>query len=275
MPPTRIQQLFKHTRAAQRAAFAAYVTAGDPSPEMTPRLVEALERAGVDLIELGVPFSDPVADGPVIQRASARALKAGTNLPKVLEIARQIRENSHIPILLFTYMNPVVHYGIEKLAVDAKQAGVDGVLLTDLSVEEAAPYVESLREAGLDTVFLAAPTSTERRLKLVAEYSTGFIYLVSRTGVTGERDELSDQAAPLIEKMRAVTDLPLVMGFGISTPEHAAEVGKLAEGIAVGSAIVRQIERDTEAGLYAQKDAKVSEELTGLVRSLAEGLRGE
>ena len=258
--PTRIQQLFERTRAEGRAALVAYLTAGDPTPEQTPEIAAALIRAGVDLIELGVPFSDPVADGPVIQRASARALKSGTTLPKVLDIARRIRAKSEVPLLLFTYMNPAMHYGLERLANDAKAAGIDGCLLTDLSVEEAGPYVTPLRSAGLDTVFLAAPTSTERRLKLVAEYSTGFVYLVSRTGVTGERASLADSAAPLIERMRKVTKLPLAVGFGISTPEQAASVARMADAVVVGSAIVRQIEKDLSG-------------LEGLVRPLAQVMK--
>jgi tryptophan synthase alpha chain len=241
---TRIQRLFEKTSSEGRAAFVGYLTAGDPTPEQTPAIAETLVRAGVDLIELGVPFSDPVADGPVIQRASARALNAGTTLPKVLEIARKIRETSEVPLVLFTYLNPAIHYGFEKLAKDAKAAGIDGVLLTDLSVEEAAAYMQPLRAAGLDTIFLAAPTSTARRLKLVAEYSTGFVYLVSRTGVTGERSDVADSSGVLIERMRAVTKLPLALGFGISTPEQASTVAKLADGVVVGSAIVRQIETD-------------------------------
>jgi len=260
MQPTRIQQLFERTRKERRAAFIAYLTAGDPTPEQTPEIVAALERGGVDLIELGVPFSDPIADGPVIQRGAARALKAGTTVPKVLEIARKIREVSQIPLLLFTYMNPVLRYGLDALARDAKAAGIDGCLLTDLSVEEAAPYMAAMRAAELDTVFLAAPTSTERRLKLVAEYSTGFVYLVSRTGVTGERAALSDSLAPLIEKMRGVTALPLAAGFGISTPDQAGVVAKMADGVVVGSAIVRQIEQDLSG-------------LEGLARSLAERMK--
>ncbi len=195
---SRIQSLFNG-----RKALIAYITAGDPSPERTPELVAALERGGADLIELGVPFSDPIADGPVIQRGAERALKAGTTVKKVLEIARRIRENSKIPLLLFTYLNPVLRYGLDKLANDAKAAGIDGCLLTDLSVEEAAPYTGAMRAAGLDTVFLAAPTSTPERLKLVAQYSTGFVYLVSRTGVTGERAALSDSVSPLVASMRA------------------------------------------------------------------------
>jgi tryptophan synthase alpha chain len=261
--PTRIQKLFERTNKEGRAALIAYVTAGDPSPERTPEIVAALGRGGVDLIELGVPFSDPIADGPVIQRAAARSLKAGTTVLKVLDIARQIRkasETPEMPILLFTYLNPVLRYGLDKLAHDAKAAGIDGCLLTDVSVEEAEPYVAAMRAAELDTVFLAAPTSTERRLKLVAQYSTGFVYLVSRTGVTGEQVALSDSLAPLIDKMRDVTKLPLAAGFGISTPDQAGAVAKMADGVVVGSAIVRQIEKDPGG-------------LESLARSLAERMK--
>jgi len=239
--PTRIEQLFSGLKSQKRAAFVAYVTAGDPAPERTPAIVAALERGGVDLIELGVPFSDPIADGPVIQAGAERALKAGTTLAKVLEIARAIRKTSEIPLLLFTYLNPAMRYGFERLGRDAKAAGIDGCLLTDLSVEEAEPYVASMRAAGLDTVFLAAPTSTPERLKLVAQYSTGFIYLVSRTGVTGERTQLSGALEPLVASMRAVTSLPLAAGFGISTSEQAGTVARIADGVVVGSALVRMI----------------------------------
>lgn len=239
--PTRIEQLFRKLKDQKRAALIAYVTAGDPSPDRTPKIVAALERGGVDLIELGVPFSDPIADGPVIQAGAERALKAGTTLRKVLAMARTIRKTSEIPILLFTYLNPAMRYGFENLGRDAKAAGIDGCLLTDLSVEEAAPYVDSMRKAGLDTVFLAAPTSTPERLKLVAQYSTGFVYLVSRTGVTGERTALSNTLEPLIASMRTVTKLPLAAGFGISTPEQAGVVARIADGVVVGSALVRLI----------------------------------
>jgi len=227
-----------------------YVTAGDPTPDATPDLVAALERGGADLIELGVPFSDPIADGPVIQRAGDRALRAGMTLAKVLDSAREIRRRSEIPLLLFTYLNPVLRYGFERLANDAKDAGIDGCLLTDVSVEEAEDYVHVMRAAGLDTVFLAAPTSTEERLRLIAKYSSGFIYLVSRTGITGERDNIAESALPLIERMRAQTNLPLAMGFGVSKPEHVAALAGHVEAVVVGSAIVRQIERDP-AGLEA------------------------
>ncbi|HKA02513.1 MAG TPA: tryptophan synthase subunit alpha [Candidatus Solibacter sp.] len=229
----------------KRKALIAYLTAGDPSPARTPSLVEALVRGGADMIELGVPFSDPIADGPVIQRAGERALKAGTSLETVLDIARQIRAKSEVPLLLFTYLNPVLRYGLDRLGGDAAAAGIDGCLLTDASVEEAETYVAAMQQHGLDTVFLAAPTSTQRRLELVARYSTGFVYLVSRTGVTGERDSLSNAVAPLIDAVRAVTKLPLAVGFGINKPEHVAELAPKVEGIAVGSAIVRIIEQNS------------------------------
>jgi tryptophan synthase alpha chain len=182
----------------------------------------------------------------VIQAAGERALKAGTTLARVLEAAREIRKSSEVPLLLFTYLNPVVRYGLDRLAQDAAAAGIDGCLLTDASVEEAGAYVSAMHAHGLDTVFLAAPTSTERRLKLVAEYSTGFVYLVSRTGVTGERESLSDAVGPLIQAVRRVTDLPLAVGFGISKPEHVAELGRQVEAVVVGSAFVRLIERNLD-----------------------------
>jgi tryptophan synthase alpha chain len=265
MSQTRIGRLFERLRAEHRAALIAYITAGDPSPARTPALVAALERGGADLIELGVPFSDPIADGPVIQRGSERALKAGTTVAKVLEIAAEIRKHSQIPLLLFTYMNPVLRYGLQALARDAVAHGIDGCLLTDLSVEEAEPYIAAMRHAGLDTVFLAAPTSTERRLKLVAEYSTGFIYLISRTGVTGEQAALSGGVAPLVDSMRRITRLPLAVGFGISTAGQACAVGAIADAVVVGSAFVRVIEQNA-----ANPD--LEPKLQALARELSSGL---
>jgi tryptophan synthase alpha chain len=244
---TRISSAFQKGRKV----LVAYLTAGDPNPDKTAEYVAALERGGVELIELGVPFSDPIADGPVIQAASQRALDSGTTLAGVLDIARTIRKNSEIPLLLFTYMNPVVRYGFEALARDAKKAGIDGCLMTDLSVEEAGDYVGVMRAADLDTVFLAAPTSTERRLELVAKYSTGFVYVVSRTGVTGERDSLAGSAAPLLENLRRKTKLPLAIGFGIANGAQAREAGKLADGVVVGSAIVRMIEQGGDLESFA------------------------
>lgn len=265
---TRIGELFDRCRSEQRKAFIAYITAGDPHPDQTASLVLALERGGADLIELGVPFSDPIADGPVIQRASDRALRAGTKLHHILGIVREVRRHSQIPLLLFSYLNPLLRYGFGKLAGDAADAGVDGVLLTDLCVEECEEPVRKLRGAHLDTVFLAAPTSTERRLRLVAERSSGFIYLVSRTGVTGEQTSLSDSAAPLVNRMRQLTDLPLAVGFGISTPVQVAEVAKVADGVVVGSALVRQIE--ARAG-----DAELPAHLEDFTRRLTAPLRAQ
>jgi tryptophan synthase alpha chain len=261
---TRIGKLFETLKRDGRKGLIAYLTAGDPSPARTPELVEALVRGGADLVELGVPFSDPIADGPVIQRAGERALKAGTTLHKVLEIAAEIRRRSEVPLLLFTYLNPVVRYGLDRLAKDAAACGIDGCLLTDASVEEAHEYVGAMHQHGLDTVFLAAPTSTERRMKLVAQYSTGFVYLVSRTGVTGEQASLSAAVAPLVRAMRAVTDLPLAVGFGVSRPEHVAELGTQVDAVVVGSALVRVIEQHLDSPDLAR-------ELEAFVRQLKGG----
>jgi tryptophan synthase alpha chain len=243
MSNTRIGRRFAELRAKNEPALVAYITAGDPSLDDTVRLVAALERGGADVIELGVPFSDPIADGPVIMRGAERAIANGATLRGVLDCAAKIREHSEVPMLLFSYLNPLMKYGFAKLAADAKAAGVDGVLMTDASVEEAEPYVKTIREAGLDTVFLAAPTSTPERLALVGRYSSGFVYLVSRTGVTGEQQQLSAQALPLVTAMRAHTDLPLAVGFGIAKAADAEAVGRLADGVVVGSALVRVIEK--------------------------------
>jgi len=262
---TRISRLFDRLKQEGRPGLIAYLTAGDPAPNRTASLVAALERGGADLIELGVPFSDPVADGPVIQRASERALKGGMTLPGVLRIAEEIRKQSEIPLLLFTYMNPLIRYGLDKLAKEAAASGIDGCLLIDLSVEEAAKYIGVMRANNLDTVFLATPTSTERRLKLVAEYSSGFVYLVSRTGVTGERVSVSEAVGPLVASMRSVSPLPLAVGFGIATADHAAQVGASADAVVVGSAIVRTIEN------YGG-DPALESKLEALARELRSGL---
>jgi tryptophan synthase alpha chain len=263
---TRIARKFEELKTRGERALVAYLTAGDPTPSRTVGLVLALERAGADIIELGVPFSDPIADGPVIQRAAERALKAGTTVAGILEMARRIRQQSEIPLLLFTYLNPVLRYGFERLATDAKEAGIDGCLLTDLSVEEAGAYVGQMREAGLDTVFLAAPTSTPARLALVAKYSTGFIYLVSRTGVTGEQDQVSASVVPMVEAIREKTDSPIAVGFGISRREHVAALRDSADGIVVGSAIVRLIETHGQSPDLEQR-------LEDFVRELKQGTR--
>jgi tryptophan synthase alpha chain len=258
--------VFEHLRRDGRAGLVAYLAAGDPTPARTASLVAALERGGADIIELGVPFSDPIADGPVIQRAADRALKAGTTLARVLEIASEIRQRSEIPLVLFTYLNPVLRYGFEKLAADAAAAGIDGCLMTDLSVEEADQYVSVMRAEGLDTVFLAAPTSSERRLQLVAQYSTGFVYLVSRTGVTGEQTSVSSSVAPLVKSLRAITDLPMAVGFGVSSAAQVREICACADAAVVGSAFVRIIEQSGD-------DRNLEQRLEQFTRELAEGLR--
>jgi tryptophan synthase alpha chain len=261
---TRIGRLFDCLKRDRRKGLIAYLTAGDPSLDRTPALVEALISGGADLIELGVPFSDPIADGPVIQRAGERALRAGTTLRGVLKTAKIIRSRSEVPLLLFTYLNPVMRYGLDRLACDAAACGIDGCLLTDASVEEAQEYVKAMHRHGLDTVFLAAPTSTPRRLELVARYSTGFVYLVSRTGVTGERESLSAVVAPLIRAVRAVTSLPLAVGFGISRPDHVAQLGRQVEAVVVGSALVRVIEQNAS-------NPNLERELEAFTRELKQG----
>jgi len=261
---TRISRLFETLRARGRKGLIGYITAGDPSLEQTPALAAALERGGVDLLELGVPFSDPIADGPVIQRAAERALRRGASLRRVLETAVEIRRHSEIPLLLFTYVNPVMRYGLDALARDAAAAGVDGALLTDLSVEEADVHVETMRRSNLDTVFLAAPTSTEARLRKIVECSRGFVYLVSRAGVTGERDSVSSSVEPLVKAVRRITNLPLAVGFGVSTPQQVAAAGAAADAVVVGSALVRAIEENAGS-------ASLEKELERLARELKQG----
>jgi len=260
----RIAQRFAVRKKAGRPALVAYLTAGDPHLGRTPALALALERGGADVLELGVPFSDPIADGPVIQQASQRALEAGADVGAVLEIAREIRRASEMPMVLFSYLNPLLRYGFERLAQDARASGVDGVLLTDVSVEEAAGPVAQLRAQGLDTIFLAAPTSTERRLKLVAEYSSGFVYVISRTGVTGERAALEAGVEGLCRRLRQWTDKPLAVGFGVSTREHVEALGGYADGAVVGSAIMRIVDADAPDADLEERLERYLGELTRL-----------
>lgn len=259
----RIARCFAAAAAAGRPALISYLTAGDPEPGRTPALALALERGGTDLLELGVPFSDPVADGAVIQAASERALRAGATVERVLDIAREIRARSDMPIVLFSYLNPLLRYGFERLCADAQAAGIDGCLITDLSVEEAAGPVARMRDAGLDTVFLAAPTSTERRLQLVAEYSSGFVYVVSRTGVTGEQSQVAGGVDTLVGTLRRITSLPVAVGFGISRREHVAEVGRYADGVVVGSALMRVVEKAAGVADLEARLESFCKELTG------------
>jgi len=249
---TRIGDRFARRKAEGRTAFVAFLTAGDPSIERTVEAARALDAAGADVLELGVPFSDPLADGPVIQRASERAIARGVALRHVLEAVREIRRSSELPLLLFSYFNPLLQHGLERLAADAKESGVDGVLVTDLPPEEAGEWIAHARKADLDTVFLASPTSPDERLSKVAEASRGFVYAVSRTGVTGERQSLSADARPLVERLRARTSVPVALGFGLSTPEQVREAAAVADGVVVGSALVRFLEEHPEGDLGAQ-----------------------
>ena len=241
--PTRISRRFAELREGGELGIVAYITAGDPSLDATCRFVVALAEAGADVIELGVPFSDPLADGPTIQRASERALRAGTTLASVLELVRRIRQSSQVPIVLFGYCNPFFQMGLEKFAATASSAGADGVLTTDLTPEESGEYRRIMAERRLDTVFLGAPTSTDERLAKIADVSSGFLYLISRTGVTGAKDALPDDLPTLIRRARAITKLPIAVGFGISLPGHVAMLGGLADAAVVGSALVAEIEQ--------------------------------
>lgn len=231
-------------RFPRRPGLVVYVTCGDPDLETTYQIILAAISAGADVIELGVPFSDPVADGPVIQRASERALKNGVSLHDVLGLASRIRQKSDAGLVVFSYWNPVLRMGLEGFCAEAAQAGVDGTLITDLTVEEAADYRSAMARHGLATIFLAAPTSTETRLKTIAHASGGFIYAVSRTGVTGTQQKLAEDAEGLVRRIRKYTKLPVAVGFGVSTPEQFAQVGKFADAAVVGSAIVQAIERN-------------------------------
>jgi len=240
--PTRIAARFRDLRTKQTKGLIVYLTAGDPNLDATGELLVALERAGVDVIELGVPFSDPIADGPVIQRASERALRSGATLRKILERFPCWRKSVSAPIILFSYFNPILRYGLENFAASAAQAGVDGALIVDLSPDEADDYVRAMRAQNLDTVFLASPTSPDARLERAANLSTGFLYLISRTGVTGERSELSSSVRPLAERARRFTSLPLAIGFGVSTAAQVREVQAHSDAAVVGSAVVHAIE---------------------------------
>jgi len=227
-----------------KPGLVAYITCGDPDLETSREVIHAAIRAGADVIELGVPFSDPVADGPVIQRASERALHAGTTLRSVLKLASEIRQQEpQVGLLVFSYLNPLVRFGLENFAVEARLAGVDGVLVTDLPVEEAAEHLEIMRKHQVDTVFLAAPTSPDKRLKGICDASRGFVYAVSRTGITGTRQEVAADASGLVKRIKQFTKLPVAVGFGISNAQQFAEVTSFADAAVVGSGIVQVIEQ--------------------------------
>jgi tryptophan synthase alpha chain len=237
-----------------KPSLVAYITCGDPDLATSLEIAKAAIEAGADVIELGVPFSDPVADGPVIQRASERALRHGTSLLQVLRLAKEIRKRSDAGLIIFTYLNPILRMGVAEFSAHGQDAGIDGALVTDLPVEESQQYLAEMQKRNLVTVFLAAPTSTDARLKLIAQASSGFVYAVSRTGVTGARQKIAEDATTLVRRLRKYTKLPVAVGFGISTAEQFKAVGKFAEAAVVGSAIVETIERNPgkEAASVAQ-----------------------
>jgi tryptophan synthase alpha chain len=257
-----IAEAFRKAAAEKRAAFIAYLTCGDPSPAATVVLARALDRSGVDVLELGVPFSDPIADGPVLQRAAERALQAGTDLDVVFAAAREIKRETSLALVLFSYLNPLLHRGVTRTARDARQAGFDGALVTDVPPEEAGSVQPAFREAGLETVFLVSPTSGAARMGQAARLSSGFLYVVSRPGTTGARDRLPADLETTVRRARkAAGKLPIAIGFGISTPEAARQAAALADGVVVGSALVKAA---AEAG--AAREAAVE----ALARRLVE-----
>jgi tryptophan synthase alpha chain len=260
---TRIEGKFEELRKAGRKAFIPYITAGDPNLKTTADLILALDKAGADVIEVGVPFSDPIADGPVIQRATERALISGTSLQDILRMGTEVRKKSQVPLLIMSYYNPLLRYGLEKLAHDAAAAGFDGILASDLTVEEAGPYVETMKKAGLNTVFLVAPTSSPERIRKIAAMSTGFLYAVSRTGVTGERQELAADLRDFLKTLRTHTNVPIAVGFGVSQPEHVKAVWQEADGAVVGSALVRAIEENSGFSDVAERVARFTLWLRG------------
>ncbi len=275
---SEFERVFERCAREKRAAFIPYLTAGDPDLETSVGLIDAVVEAGADILELGVPFSDPIADGPVNQRSAVRALRSGTTVAGVLELVAKVRERHDLPIVLFSYLNPLLARGIDTFARRAAASGVDGVLCLDLPPEEAASgssgssggYLEAMRAAGVATVFLLAPTSTRERIRRVNEVSEGFVYYVARTGVTGDRSELPPGLVKEVRRLRRRLDLPLAVGFGLSTPEHMAAVGSVAQGVVVGSALVRLVEQ------HGRQAAQPLREAAGALRAglEARGRRG-
>jgi len=262
----RIAERFAQLKERGEAALIPFLTAGDPDLETTRQLLRAVARAGADLIELGVPFSDPTADGPAIQRSSARALRKRTSLGQILGLVAEEREQLGVPIILFGYYNPIFHYGPERLCADAQRAGVDGLLVVDLPPEEAAELFVPARARGLDMIFLLAPTSDEGRVRKVLERASGFVYYVSMTGVTGSQGIDTAQVEGMVKKLRALCRLPIGVGFGITSPQEAARVATFADAVVVGSAIVRLIEDH-------QGDSHLVQRVEDFVRSLKEATR--
>ena len=241
-----VGKIFKQLKSAGKKAFIPYIMAGDPSLERTKDVVLLFEECGADIVELGVPFSDPLADGPTIQRASERALKNGVTLRMVIALVKDLRQVTRVPIVLMTYYNPVFKYGEHDFVKDAKDAGVDGIIIPDLPPEEAEDFIRLSKKLSLDTIFLLAPTSTEDRIKKVIKVSSGFIYYVSVTGITGANLMLDGSMEVLISKIRDYTDKPVAVGFGVSTPSEASAVARISDGVIVGSAIVKRLREDPD-----------------------------
>jgi len=260
---SRIEAKFADLKAEGRRALIPFIVAGDPDLRTTELLLQELARVGADLIEVGVPFSDPVADGPVIQRASERALRNGVTLPSLLDCLAAARRQMEMPIVLFSYFNPLLQFGLERLAREARTAGVDGILVTDLIPEEANEWEKLLRTNAIDPIFLVAPTTSDERLKQIAARARGFLYAISRTGVTGARAEMEGAAEALVRRVRRSTDLPVAVGFGVTTAEHVRDVWRYADGAVVGSAIVQEIEQCTSND---QVVGRVGEFVRGLLR---------
>ena len=243
--PSRLTATFDALRREQRPGLVTYTTAGDPDLSRSADILRALDRAGADVLEVGVPFSDPLADGPVIQRATERALAAGGNLRATLEIIKKVRRDVKAPIVVFSYANPLFRMGIAEFAAQASSAGVDGVLALDLPIEEAGAFQSTMDASGLDTIFLLSPTTTDQRIEKAAKLGRGFLYGISRLGVTGARDEVASGAEAMVRRIRAFTSMPIALGFGIARPEHVAEVGGFADAAVVGSALVALIAKES------------------------------
>jgi tryptophan synthase alpha chain len=252
----RLTDTFARIRTAGEPGLVTYVTAGDPDLARSEGILRALDRAGADVLEVGVPFSDPLADGPVIQRATERALASGTTLVKVLEMIGRVRKDVQAPIVLFSYANPILRLGVEPFVDRAHAAGVDGVLVLDLPIEESGDFRNLLCQRGIDTILLLSPTTTDQRLRTAATLGSGFLYAISRLGVTGARDQLADGAQEMVERIRRVSDLPVALGFGISKPEHVRDVGRWADAAVVGSALVSVI---AESGASEALNTRVEE----------------
>ena len=264
----RLEKKFAELKRLEQKAFIAYITAGDPSLDSTVRLVREFETQGVDCVELGVPFSDPIADGPVNQEAAMRALRNPIGVRQILDAVREIRRDSEIPIIFFAYFNSILSYGLERFVRDADESGLDGALLLDLPPEEAGEYKRLMDAKGLSTIFLVSPVTPDERLKLITAHATGFVYYVSQMGVTGERDKIGESIPDMVARIRKLTDTPVAVGFGISRPEHVAEIARYADGVIVGSSIVRRIGENGEKPGFEK-------EIGRFVGDLARPLKGK